>query len=59
MIRKRYTRARPNTPSIARSQFGWRSILYLLKAKVDIWTLAEEEVKATGWDRSDYAVPRT
>jgi len=55
MVRKRYSRARPNTPAIARSQFGWRSILYLLKAKVDIWTLAEQEVKATGWDRSDYA----
>jgi predicted unusual protein kinase regulating ubiquinone biosynthesis (AarF/ABC1/UbiB family) len=55
MLRKRYTRARPNTPAIARSQFGWRSIMYLLKAKVDIRSLAEEEVKATGWDRSDYA----
>jgi len=55
MVRKRYTRARPNTPAIARSQFGWRSILYLLKARVDIRSLAEEEVKATGWDRSDYA----
>jgi hypothetical protein len=29
--------------------------MYLLKAKVDIRSLAEEEVKATGWDRSDYA----
>ena len=55
MLRKRYTRARPNTPAIARSQFGMRAIMYLLKAKVDIWSLAEEEVKATGWDRSEYA----
>jgi predicted unusual protein kinase regulating ubiquinone biosynthesis (AarF/ABC1/UbiB family) len=55
LVRKRYTRGRPNTPAIARSQFGWRSIMYLLKAKVDIRSLAEEEVKATGWDRSDYA----
>jgi len=55
MVRKRYTRARPDTPAIARSQFGWRSIMYLLKAKVDIRSLAEQEVKATGWDRSDYA----
>jgi predicted unusual protein kinase regulating ubiquinone biosynthesis (AarF/ABC1/UbiB family) len=55
MARKRYSRARPTTLAIARSQFGWRSILYLLEATVDIWTLAEQEVKATGWDRSDYA----
>lgn len=55
MFRKRYTRSRPNTPTIARSQFGWRSIMYLLKAKVDIRKLAEREVKATGWDRSEYA----
>jgi predicted unusual protein kinase regulating ubiquinone biosynthesis (AarF/ABC1/UbiB family) len=55
MVRKRYNRARPTTPSIARSHFGWRAILYLLKAKINIWPLAEEEVKATGWDRSDYA----
>jgi predicted unusual protein kinase regulating ubiquinone biosynthesis (AarF/ABC1/UbiB family) len=55
MVRKRYSRARPNTPAIARSQFGWRAILFLLKAKVDLRKLAEEEVKITGWDRSDYA----
>ncbi|HJT36316.1 MAG TPA: AarF/ABC1/UbiB kinase family protein [Pirellulales bacterium] len=55
MIRKRYSRARPSTPSIARCQFGWRSLLYQLQAKFDIRELAEEEVKATGWDRSDYA----
>jgi predicted unusual protein kinase regulating ubiquinone biosynthesis (AarF/ABC1/UbiB family) len=54
MVRKRYTRSRPNTPSIARCQFGWRSVLYLLKAKVDVRPIAEEEVLATGWDRSDY-----
>lgn len=36
----------------------WTSILYLLKAKVDGWTLAEQEVKAAGWDRSAYAFPR-
>lgn len=55
MIRKRYNRARPNTPSIARCQFGWTSLLYQLRAKFDVRELAEEEVKATGWDRSDYA----
>ncbi|HEV3342190.1 MAG TPA: AarF/UbiB family protein, partial [Pirellulales bacterium] len=58
MLRKRYNRARPNTPAIARSQFGMRSTMYLLKAKVDVWSLAEEEVKATGWDRGEYAAAR-
>jgi hypothetical protein len=35
--------------------FGWRSMMYRLKAKIDVAPIAEEEVKATGWDRSDYA----
>ena len=55
MVRKRYSRARPNTPVIARGQFAWRSILFRLKAKFNIREIAEEEVKATGWDRSEYA----
>jgi predicted unusual protein kinase regulating ubiquinone biosynthesis (AarF/ABC1/UbiB family) len=53
-IRRRYTRGRPNSPSICRCQFGWRAILYQLKARVDVRSIAEEEVQATGWDRSDY-----
>jgi predicted unusual protein kinase regulating ubiquinone biosynthesis (AarF/ABC1/UbiB family) len=55
MVRKRYSRARPNTPVIARCQFAWRSMLYQLRAKINIRDLAEDEVKATGWDRSEYA----
>ncbi len=55
MVRKRYTRNRPCTPVVARQHMGWRSILYRLKAKIDIRPIAEEEVKATGWDRSEYA----
>jgi predicted unusual protein kinase regulating ubiquinone biosynthesis (AarF/ABC1/UbiB family) len=55
MIRKRYNRSRPSTPSVARCQFGWVSLLYQLRARFDVRELAEEEVKATGWDRSDYA----
>jgi predicted unusual protein kinase regulating ubiquinone biosynthesis (AarF/ABC1/UbiB family) len=55
MVRKRYSRARPCTPFIARQNFGVRSILYRLKAKIDIRPLSEEEVKAAGWDRSGYA----
>jgi predicted unusual protein kinase regulating ubiquinone biosynthesis (AarF/ABC1/UbiB family) len=55
MVRKRYSRARPITPIISRQQFGWVSMLYRLKARIDIRPIAEEEIKATGWDRSDYA----
>jgi predicted unusual protein kinase regulating ubiquinone biosynthesis (AarF/ABC1/UbiB family) len=55
MVKRRYSRAKPCTPLIARSQFGWRSILYRLKANIDIRPIAEEEVKATDWERSDYA----
>lgn len=55
MVRKRYSRSRPCTPVIARQNFGVRSMLYRLKAKIDIRPIAEEEVKATGWDRTAYA----
>ena len=55
IFRRRYSRARPSTPVIARCQFAWRSILYQLKAKIDIREIAEEEVKVTGWDRSEYS----
>lgn len=55
MVRRRYNRARPMTPMISRHQFGWRSIWYRLKAKIEVAPIAEEEVKATGWDRSAYA----
>jgi aarF domain-containing kinase len=54
MLRKRYSKSRPSTPMIARQQFALRAILYRLKAKLDIAPLAEEEVRATGWDRSAY-----
>jgi aarF domain-containing kinase len=55
MLRKRYSKSRPCTPVIVRQHMGWRAILYRLKAKIDIRPITEEEVKATGWDRSDYA----
>jgi hypothetical protein len=54
MVRKRYSRSRPSTPAIARLNFGSCSMLYRLKAKIDIRSIAEEEVKAAGWDRRDY-----
>ena len=55
MLRKRYNRARPSTPIMARQQFAMRAMLYRLRAKIDIAPIAEEEVRATGWDRSNYA----
>lgn len=54
MVRKRYSRSRPCTPAIARQSFGLRSLLYKLKAKIDVAPIAEKEVRATGWDRSEY-----
>jgi predicted unusual protein kinase regulating ubiquinone biosynthesis (AarF/ABC1/UbiB family) len=57
MVRKRYSRSRACTPVIARQNFGLRSIFYKLKARFEVAPLAEEEVKATGWDRSGYAQP--
>ena len=57
MLRKRYSRGHRTTPTIARGNFGWRSLLYRLTAKLEIRPLAESEILATGWDRSDYARP--
>lgn len=54
MVRKRYSRARSITPMISRQQFGWRAILYQLRAKIEVAPIAEEEIRVTGWDRSDY-----
>ncbi len=53
--RKRYARGRPYQPVIARQTFGIRSILYRLKAKIDVKPLAEADIAMTGWDRSEYA----
>jgi len=55
MVRKRYSRSRPCTPVMARETFAIRSVLYQLKANIEIAPIAEEEIVATGWDRSDYA----
>jgi predicted unusual protein kinase regulating ubiquinone biosynthesis (AarF/ABC1/UbiB family) len=55
MVRRRYNRARANTPIIARQTFALRAMLYRLRAKVEFAPIAEDEVRAAGWDRSDYA----
>jgi hypothetical protein len=33
-------------------------MLYQLRANIEVAPIAEEEVKATGWDRSEYAPPQ-
>lgn len=50
---RRYVRAKPCTPVIARSQFGWRALLYRLEAKIGLRPIAEDEVKAAHWERPD------
>jgi predicted unusual protein kinase regulating ubiquinone biosynthesis (AarF/ABC1/UbiB family) len=55
MARRRHTRGHPSNPMMARYTFARRSMLYRLRANVNVAPIAEEEVRATGWDRSDYA----
>jgi aarF domain-containing kinase len=55
MARKRYSRAWACTPTIARQQLADRAMLYRLRARIEVAPIAEEEVRATGWDRSGYA----
>ncbi len=55
MLSRRYARAKPSTPIIARQQFAMRALLYRLKARFDVGPMADEEVPAAGWDRIDYA----
>jgi aarF domain-containing kinase len=55
MLRKRYSRGRACAPALLREQFGMRALLYRLRAKIDIAPIAEEEVRAASWDRSNYA----
>ena len=43
---------------MARYTFARRAMLYRLRANVNVASIAEEEVRATGWDRSDYAPGR-
>src|SRR5260221_12876127 len=42
-VRKRYTKDRPCTPVIMRQHMGWRSILYRLKANIDIRQLPRKK----------------
>jgi hypothetical protein len=38
-----------------RHSFAYKSILFRLRAKIDVAPIAEEEVRTTGWNRSDCA----
>jgi len=58
MSRGRYTRGHPSSPMMARYTFARRAMLYRLRANVNVAPIAEAEVGAAGWDRSDYAPPR-
>ncbi len=55
MARKRYTRGHRSNAMFARYTFALRAMLHRLKANINVAPIAEEEVRATGWDRSDYA----
>ena len=44
MVRKRLTRSRSCAPIMCRQQFGCRSILYRLKAKIDVRAISQEEL---------------
>jgi predicted unusual protein kinase regulating ubiquinone biosynthesis (AarF/ABC1/UbiB family) len=50
MIRRRCTRGHPLCVLIARMQFGYRSLLYRLRARVDCRAGDDEEVHAAGWE---------
>lgn len=56
MVRRRYSSSRPCTPAMTRQFFGWRALLYRLRAKINVSEIAEQEVRATGWNRSEYAI---
>jgi predicted unusual protein kinase regulating ubiquinone biosynthesis (AarF/ABC1/UbiB family) len=51
IVTRRYSPGRPCTGVLVRQDFGMRSLLYRLKARVDVRAIAEEEIKATGFDR--------
>jgi predicted unusual protein kinase regulating ubiquinone biosynthesis (AarF/ABC1/UbiB family) len=50
LVLRRYSPGRSCTGVILRHYFGLRSLLYRLKARIDVRSIAAEEVKAAGWD---------
>jgi predicted unusual protein kinase regulating ubiquinone biosynthesis (AarF/ABC1/UbiB family) len=55
MVRRRYSRGCPSSPMMARNTFAVRAMLYRLRANINVAPIAEQEVRAAGWDRSNYA----
>ncbi len=49
LTQKRYTRGHRTGLLNLRWEFAYRTTMYRLGAKVDVHTLRDEEVKATGW----------
>lgn len=52
IARKRYCRAHRCSLAVSRHNFGFRSILYRLKARINLQAIAKEEMKATGWEHN-------
>ena len=49
-MRRRYSRSHPTSVAVTRHNFGFRAVLYRLKAKFNLQAIAKEEMKATGWE---------
>jgi predicted unusual protein kinase regulating ubiquinone biosynthesis (AarF/ABC1/UbiB family) len=52
-IAKRYTRSHPVQLYLSRTILGLRSMLYTMKARVDVRAIRAREIRATGWDWLD------
>ena len=51
-MRRRYGRSHPTSVAVTRHNFGFRAVLYRLKAKFNLQAIAREEMKATGWEHN-------
>ncbi len=49
---RRYARSHPTSAVVTRHNFGFRAVLYRLKAKFNLQAIAQEEMKATGWEHN-------
>lgn len=51
-MRRRYSRSHPTSIAITRHHFGFRSVLFRLKARFNLREIAKEEMRATGWEHN-------
>jgi len=51
-MRRRYARSHPTSVAVTRHNFGFRALLYRLKAKFNLQAIARQEMKATGWEHN-------